>query len=71
MTESPDVRDGALREALSDRFGFAAFRPGQEEIAAAVLAGRDLVLSVECGTIDQAERSLAFLRGLPDTRVAL
>jgi len=26
-----------------------------------ILAGRDLVLSVECGTIVQAERSLAFL----------
>ena len=25
---------------------------------------RDLVLSVECGTIEQAERSLAFLGGL-------
>jgi sugar phosphate isomerase/epimerase len=29
-----------------------------------ILAGRDLVLSVECGTIDEAERSLTFLRGL-------
>ena len=27
-----------------------------------ILAGRDLVLSVECGTIEQAERSLAFLQ---------
>jgi len=50
VTESPDVRDGALREALSDRFGFAAFRPGQEEIAAAVLAGRDLVAVMPTGS---------------------
>jgi sugar phosphate isomerase/epimerase len=27
-----------------------------------ILAGRDLVLSVECGTIEQAERSLAYLQ---------
>ena len=31
---------------------------------AAILRDRDLVLSVECGTIDEAERSLNFLRTL-------
>lgn len=29
-----------------------------------ILRDRDLVLSVECGTIDEAERSLNFLRTL-------
>ena len=50
MTESPDVRDDALRSALRDRFGFAAFRPGQEEVAAGVLAGRDLVAVMPTGS---------------------
>jgi sugar phosphate isomerase/epimerase len=32
---------------------------------------RDLTLSVECGTIDQAERSISFLRGLLERRGTL
>ncbi|HUD73245.1 MAG TPA: ATP-dependent DNA helicase RecQ, partial [Dongiaceae bacterium] len=39
-----------LREALSTRFGHDAFRPGQEEAAAAVLEGRDLVAVMPTGS---------------------
>ncbi len=33
--------DGELRSVLRERFGHSAFRPGQEEVIRAVLAGRD------------------------------
>ncbi len=45
-----------LRAALGDRFGLEEFRPGQEEAAAAVLAGRDLVAVMPTG----AGKSLCF-----------
>jgi ATP-dependent DNA helicase RecQ len=45
-----------LRAALRDRFGLEEFRPGQEEAAAAVLAGRDLVAVMPTG----AGKSLCF-----------
>jgi ATP-dependent DNA helicase RecQ len=38
----PPARDAA-RAVLRDTFGYEAFRPGQEEIIGAVLAGRDCV----------------------------
>jgi len=39
----PPVAEGAARGVLREVFGFEAFRAGQEEIIAAVLAGRDCV----------------------------
>jgi ATP-dependent DNA helicase RecQ len=39
-----------LLPALRERFGFEAFRSGQEEAAAAVLAGRDLVAVMPTGS---------------------
>jgi ATP-dependent DNA helicase RecQ len=46
----------ALRVALQKRFGLEEFRPGQEETAAAVLAGRDVVAVMPTG----AGKSLCF-----------
>jgi ATP-dependent DNA helicase RecQ len=40
----------ALHAALRDLFGHDAFRPGQEEAAAAVLAGRDVVAVMPTGS---------------------
>jgi ATP-dependent DNA helicase RecQ len=45
-----------LRAALRDRFGLLEFRPGQEEAAAAVMDGRDLVAVMPTG----AGKSLCF-----------
>jgi ATP-dependent DNA helicase RecQ len=45
-----------LEAALRDRFGLEAFRPGQEEIAAAVLDGQDVVAVMPTG----AGKSLCF-----------
>ena len=52
----PDDVVDSLRRALRDRFGLAAFRPGQEEAASAVLQGRDLVAVMPTG----AGKSLCF-----------
>jgi len=41
-TASP-LGSGAVREALKSIFGYDRFRPGQEEIITAVLAGRDCI----------------------------
>src|SRR2546426_270746 len=49
MSPPSDAAD-RLREALRSRFGFDSFRPGQEEAAAAVLAGRDLVAVMPTGS---------------------
>ena len=46
----------SLDDALHAHFGLAAFRPGQREAAAAVLAGRDLVAVMPTG----AGKSLCF-----------
>ena len=35
--------DDRLQNALRDNFGFSSFRPGQEELARAILDGRDLL----------------------------
>ncbi|MEO8213462.1 MAG: ATP-dependent DNA helicase RecQ [Myxococcales bacterium] len=48
LTASPVRREGAFppdaaRNALKSIFGFDRFRPGQEEIISAVLAGRDCI----------------------------
>src|SRR5437660_9727308 len=39
-----------LERALRDRFGFPAFRPGQEEACAAALAGRDVLVVMPTGS---------------------
>jgi ATP-dependent DNA helicase RecQ len=39
-----------LLQALQERFGFAQFRPGQQEAAAAVFEGRDLVAVMPTGS---------------------
>jgi superfamily II DNA helicase RecQ len=39
-----------LHQALRARFGLHEFRPGQEEAAGAVLAGRDLVAVMPTGS---------------------
>jgi ATP-dependent DNA helicase RecQ len=50
MTISSTTPQELLRQALSSRFGFGSFRPGQEEAAAAVLEGRDLVAVMPTGS---------------------
>ena len=50
MTTLPETRDNRLLDALRARFGFDRFRPGQEEAASAVLAGRDLVAVMPTGS---------------------
>ncbi|MBK8727350.1 MAG: ATP-dependent DNA helicase RecQ [Holophagaceae bacterium] len=50
----PDPPD--LAASLKDIFGFAAFRPGQEEIIRAVMAGRDVLAIMPTG----AGKSLTF-----------
>src|SRR2546426_11739753 len=50
MTALPRTADNRLLDALRARFGFDRFRPGQEEAAAAVLAGRDLVAVMPAGS---------------------
>jgi len=45
-----------LRTALSEWFGFERFRPGQEEAAAAALAGRDVLVVMPTG----AGKSLCY-----------
>src|SRR5436189_6404554 len=56
MTALPGTADNRLLDALRARFGFDSFRPGQEEAAAAVLFGRDLVAVMPTG----AGKSLCF-----------
>ena len=41
--------DSAAHQILHDVFGFAAFRPGQDEVIAAVLAGRDVLAVMPTG----------------------
>ena len=38
-----------LHAALHEHFGHAAFRPGQEEVVAAALAGRDVLVVMPTG----------------------
>jgi ATP-dependent DNA helicase RecQ len=47
---APGTDPGRLRAALRERFGFDRFRPGQEEAAQAVLAGRDAVVVMPTGS---------------------
>ena len=44
------------RAALQEHFGFAAFRPGQEEAVQAALAGRDVLVVMPTG----AGKSLCY-----------
>jgi ATP-dependent DNA helicase RecQ len=53
---APSSSAHILERALHDRFGLSAFRPGQQEAAAAVLEGRDLVAVMPTG----AGKSLCF-----------
>src|SRR5438093_5647408 len=50
MTALPGTADNRLLDALRARFGFDSFRPGQEEAAAAVRAGRDRVAVMPTGS---------------------
>src|SRR3989442_7486080 len=50
MTAVPGTAANRLLDALRGRFGFDRFRPGQEEAASAVLAGRDLVAVMPTGS---------------------
>ena len=52
----PSYAGAALRAALKDVFGFDSFRPGQEQVIEAVLAGRDCVAVMPTG----AGKSLTF-----------
>ncbi|MEM9751100.1 MAG: DEAD/DEAH box helicase, partial [Pseudomonadota bacterium] len=54
-TRAPDFPLDA-RAALKERFGFDAFRPGQEEIVEAVLRGEDVLAIMPTG----AGKSLCF-----------
>jgi len=42
--------DEALRRALTERFGFGSFRKHQEEVCAACVAGRDVLLVMPTGS---------------------
>lgn len=46
------MRDGveAIHDALRQRFGHDGFRPGQEEVVRAVLAGRDALVVLPTGS---------------------
>src|SRR5213592_1384392 len=50
MTALPGTADNRLLDALRARFGFDSFRPGQQDAAAAVLEGRDLVAVMPTGS---------------------
>ncbi|MBM3679054.1 MAG: ATP-dependent DNA helicase RecQ, partial [Actinobacteria bacterium] len=50
------VRMSQLHDALRTHFGFASFRPGQEEVVAAAVAGRDTVAVMPTG----AGKSLTY-----------
>src|SRR5580658_5772759 len=47
-TETPDL--DAAHRALRATFGFEAFRPGQDEIVAAILDGRDVLAVMPTGS---------------------
>jgi ATP-dependent DNA helicase RecQ len=47
-TEMPDL--AAALDRLRTTFGFEAFRPGQAEIVAAILAGRDVLAVMPTGS---------------------
>src|SRR5262245_36995005 len=49
-SDAADAAAARLRAALSERFGLPEFRPGQEEAAAAVLEGRDLIAVMPTGS---------------------
>src|SRR5580765_7745733 len=55
-TPDHDRIEAALRDCLRDSFGLEEFRPGQEEAATAMIAGRDLVAVMPTG----AGKSLCF-----------
>ena len=55
-TPDHDRIEAALRDCLRDSFGLEEFRPGQEEAATAIIAGRDLVAVMPTG----AGKSLCF-----------
>src|SRR5437879_9980808 len=50
MIDSGQLRMDASHEALRRTFGFADFRPGQAEIIAAVMAGRDVLAVMPTGS---------------------
>ena len=50
ITPSESRVHGVLQTALRERFGFDRFRPGQQDAAAAVLEGRDLVAVMPTGS---------------------
>jgi ATP-dependent DNA helicase RecQ len=50
------LSDDALRAALHDTFGFAALRPGQDEVVAAVMSGADVLAVMPTG----AGKSLCY-----------
>jgi ATP-dependent DNA helicase RecQ len=56
MTPTATTEIESLEQALHQRFGMAAFRPGQREAALAVLQGRELVAVMPTG----AGKSLCF-----------
>ena len=55
-SEVGPVTGGNLRELLRTVFGFADFRPGQEEVCRTAIAGRDLLLVMPTG----AGKSLCY-----------
>ena len=56
LAKPEPVPDADLAAALKETFGFSSFRPGQEEIIRAVLAGRDVLAIMPTG----AGKSLTF-----------
>ena len=48
------------REALKRYFGYDSFRPGQEEIVSALLAGRD-ALAIMPTSLNEERRESVFL----------
>jgi ATP-dependent DNA helicase RecQ len=54
--QSVEVEPGELRRVLRERFGYEAFRPGQERIVRDLLAGRDVLAVLPMG----AGKSLVY-----------
>jgi ATP-dependent DNA helicase RecQ len=56
LDDSPPRPPGDLHAALREHFGHAGFRPGQEEVVRAALAGRDVLVVMPTG----AGKSLCY-----------
>ena len=59
------------KELLKSVFGFETFRPGQEEIVSAILAGRDVLAIMQAGDTAVDPYDNKHFVTLPDERAGL